>query len=186
MAKERIVLESDSDDTTDESERIELLQIALAEQRRFHDELTASYRGLRNKILYFIGAILAVMTFLYAGATDDAKSVSERLFIPSELYGVIFYFFGLFCLIYALFTLVKGARPDTQWNVPTDTIEEHVIGKVNSKMRQADFLQEIVDEYETSSKLNLTVHGNKSEAIRSSFFPLLIGAIILVVLRFFQ
>lgn len=165
---------------------VDILKASLDEQRRFHDELTSAFRNERNKIVYFIGTILAILTFLYAGATDTTKTVAERLFIPDELYGLIFYFAGLFSLMYALVSLIRGARPDTQWNVPSDVIEESVLNKVDRTMTEQDFLQRLVDEYEQSTSMNLKVHTKKSEAIRTSFFPLLIGAIILIVLRFFQ
>ena len=178
--------ESDSGISVQDENATALLQLALEEQRRFHDELTTSFDGQRNKIVYFIATALAILTFLYSGATDSAKSISERLFIPDELYGIIFYFFGLFSLLYALVELIKGARPDTQWEVPSDAIEQHALGDVNDQISKKAFLQSLVNEYEVSSTKNLTVHGKKSEAIKSAFFPLLIGAIILVVLRFFQ
>lgn len=88
--------------------------------------------------------------------------------------------------MYALVSLIRGARPDTQWNVPSDVIEESVLNKIDGNMTEQEFLQRLVDEYEQSTSINLKVHTKKSEAVRTSFFPLLIGAIILVVLRFFQ
>jgi hypothetical protein len=163
---------------------IEVLRTAVEEQRRFHDELTSSFRSLRTKILSFIGAILALLAFLYASAADAGKNVptADRLFIPDELYGLIFYFVGLACLLYALARLVHGAKPDVQWNVPF----EH---KDYLELKESDerlYLEKLKNEYVSCGQMNITVHEKKSEAIADSFYPLLIGAILLVVLRYFQ
>lgn len=99
----------------DDKEKIEVLQATLVEQQRFHDELTHSFENIKNKIIVYIGAILTVLTFLYSGAIDTSKGVKERLFIPFELYGVVFYFFGLACILYALFVLVRAMKMDIQW-----------------------------------------------------------------------
>lgn len=163
----------------------EVLKVAVDEQRRFHDELTDSFKGLRTKILTFIGATLALLTFLYAGASKDngaALSTQERLFIPHELYGLIFYFAGLACLLYALAKLVHGAKPDATWSVPLE--QDDYIG-LNEK-DEVVFLTKLKDEYVKTTSSNLKVHSKKSAALKDSFYPLLIGAILLVVLRYFQ
>lgn len=64
----------------DESQdSVDILKVSLDEQRRFHDELTSAFRNERNKIVYFIGTILAILTFLYAGATDTTKNCRSTL-----------------------------------------------------------------------------------------------------------
>ncbi|HYH74510.1 MAG TPA: hypothetical protein VD735_00965 [Candidatus Saccharimonadales bacterium] len=164
---------------------VEVLRIAVDEQRRFHDELTASFSSLRSKILYFIGATLAVMTFLYAGASSasgEGAGVRERLFIPDELYGLIFYFVGLACLLYALAKLVHGAKPDARWRVPFEQEEYATLAEQDEKA----YLIKLKDEYVKATAHNLKVHAKKGESITSSFYPLLVGAILLVALRYFQ
>lgn len=164
---------------------VEVLRIAVEEQRRFHDELTSSFRGLRNKTLSFIGATLALLTFLYAGASSSDGgnlTTAERLFIPHELYGLIFYFVGLSCIIYALGKLVHGAKPDAVWSVPLE--QRDYANLIEDDERR--FLQKLKDEYVAKTEENLQVHAKKSEALKDSFYPLLVGAILLVVLRYFQ
>lgn len=163
----------------------DVLEVAVTEQRRLHDELSSSFKGLRTKILTFIGAILALLTFLYAGASaagSDEASVRERLFIPQELYGVIFYFVGLVCLVYALAKLIHGARPGARWHAPLELQDYELLsGKDKQK-----FLLHLKDDYVRTTKENLRTHAEKSEAVQGSFYPLLLGAILLVVLRYFQ
>lgn len=163
-----------------------ILRIALEEQRLFHQELTGAFETQRNRIVYYIGAILAVLTFIYSGALDTSKSTQQKLFIPEELYGMLFYFFAVACIVYALFILVKGMHPNEKWTIFTDTTEQKVLGGVDPKMSERDYLQAMVDGYEQATNDNLRAHARKSQATRAAFFPMLIGAILLVVLRFFQ
>ena len=170
----------------DDKEKIEVLQATLVEQQRFHDELTHSFENIKNKIIVYIGAILTVLTFLYSGAIDTSKGVKERLFIPFELYGVVFYFFGLACNLYALFVLVRAMKMDIQWEVYTDIADRRIVGSVDDNLTKVEYLQEMVNGYEDASEKNLKSHKIKSVAIQNAFLPMIAGAIILVVLRFFQ
>ena len=172
--------------TNKDESAIHILSTTLDEQRRFHDEITKSFDNIKSKIILYIGAILAVMTFLYSSALDGGKTTQERLFIPKELYGVLFYFFGLMCLIYALSVLIRAMRMDTQWEVYTETAERHVVGGVDEKLAHQEYLQEMVNGYETAISKNLRSHRIKSVAIQTAFSPMIAGAIILVVLRLFQ
>lgn len=165
---------------------ISILLTALEEQRRFHDEITSSFDNIKSKIVLYIGAMLAVLTFLYSGALDGSKSMRERLFIPPELYGMLFYFFGLACITYALFVLIRAMRIDTEWEVYTETAERRIIGGVDEKLDQKEYLQEMVDGYELATSKNLKAHKIKAVAIKAAFSPMIGGAIILVVLRFFR
>jgi hypothetical protein len=170
----------------DENEQIEILKSTLAEQQRFHDELTNSFDDTKNRIVVYIGAILAILTFLCSGAIDTSKGVRERLFIPEELYGIIFYFFGLTCILYALFVLVRAMKMDTQWEVYTDTSDRRIIGSIDNRLTKREYLQEMVNGYEDASEKNLKSHKIKYLAVQNAFLPMIAGAIILVVLRFFQ
>ena len=172
--------------TNDEEPSLKVLKVAVNEQRRFHDELTGSFRGLRTKIITFIGAILALLTFLYAGATTtkvpETRSTVDRLFFPSELYGQIFYLVGLTCLIYALAKLVHGAKPDAQWSVPFEQSDFASLKDTDERV----YLEKLKDEYVKATDNNLRMHAKKSEAMKDSFYPMLVGGILLVVLRYFQ
>lgn len=169
------------DDTT-----VDILSTTLEEQRRFHDEITRSFDNMKSKIILYIGAILAVLTFLYSGALDAGKSMKERLFIPDELYGMLFYFFGVACLTFALFVLIRAMRINIQWEIFTETAERRVIGGIDRTMTREQYFQEMVDGYESATNKNLKAHGIKAVALKTAFSPMVGGAIILVVLRFFQ
>lgn len=161
---------------------LEVLRIAVEEQRRFHDELTSSYRSMRLRIITFIGAILALLAFLYSGSTDRNVNTLRRLFIPDTQYGMIFYFLGLGFLLYALAKLVHGARPNGRWGVPIDL---HSLESLDEK-DTVKYLMKLKNEYIKVARDNMSEHAKKHEALRDSFYPLLIGAILLVVLKYFQ
>lgn len=165
---------------------VSILLIALDEQRRFHDEIKHSFDNLKSKVVLYIGATLAILTFLYSGALDESKGMRERLFIPVELYGMLFYFFGLACLAYALFILIRSMRAVAQWEVFTDTADRRIINGIDEKLTQREYLQDMVDGYEKATANNLREHKLKYDAAKNAFSPMIGGAIILVVLRFFQ
>lgn len=165
---------------------ISILSVALDEQRRFHDELTHSYDTIKSKTVLYIGAILAVLTFLYSGALNESKTMRERLFIPAELYGMLFYFFGLACIAYALFILIRSMRSVVRWEVYTDITEKRVVNGIDEELGQREYLQDMVDGYEGATERNLKLHAAKYDAIKNAFSPMVGGAIILIVLRFFQ
>ena len=161
----------------------ESIRLYIEEQRRYHDELTHSFSVQKTRIYAYIGAILAVLAFLYSGALDENKTTTrEKLFIPDELYGQVFYAFGLFLLLYALGKLVQGARPNSIWTV---ALQSKDYKKVESKS-EGEYLVELKDYYEDARSSNIVQYSEKHEALRDSFYPMLLGAIILVVLRYFQ
>lgn len=160
----------------------ESLKTYIEEQRRYHAELTSSYLGKTTKIITYIGAILALLAFLYSGALDSTKPTFERLFIPAELYGKIFYAFGLFLLLYALGKLIHAARPAGQWTV---AVQSKDVKAVESMTEEA-YLLKLKDDYENARRDNIALNDTKHYAIRDSYYPMLIGAIVLIVLRYFQ
>lgn len=158
------------------------LGIYITEQRRFHDELTSSFNTARGRITTYIGVILAFLAFLYSGALDSDKTATEKLFIPPELYGQIFYSTGLFMLLYALGRLIHGSRPNGSWDV---AFQSEDCGEIES-VNEARYLVKLKNDYESARAKNITTYNKKYEAIKDSFYPLLLGAIILIVLRYFQ
>lgn len=161
----------------------EAVKLYIEEQRRYHDELTNSYLGKTRKIITYIGAIFALLAFLYAGALDPHKHTTKaKLFIPDQLYGQIFYAFGLFLLLYALGKLIHAARPAGAWTV---AIQSKDVEAVES-WTEEEYLVKLKNDYEDARKDNIELNDTKHDAIRESYYPMLLGAIILIVLRYFQ
>ena len=160
----------------------ETLKTYIAEQQRYHDELTRNYQHKQTKIVTYIGAILAFLAFLYSGALNSAEPTLIRLFIPEELYGQIFYVAGLFMLIYALSKLIHGARPNGEWTVAINSKDVKMVEETS----EDDYLLKLKDDYESARSDNIIQNNKKHLAIRDSFYPMLMGAIIMIVLRYFQ
>lgn len=158
------------------------LKLYIEEQRRYHDELTAANITIRNKITTYIGVILALLTFLYSGALDKTKPTLERLFIPPELYGKIFYFFGLFFVFYSISRLVHASRPNGTWSVAVDSKDTELIESIHEE----EYLVKLKNDYELARSENVVQYDKRFIAFKDSFYPLLLGAIILIVLRYFQ
>ena len=72
------------------------------------------------------------------------------------------------------------------WEVYTDTSDRRIIGSIDNRLTNREYLQEMVNGYEDVSEKNLKSHKIKSLAVQNAFLPMIAGAIILVVLRFFQ
>lgn len=154
----------------------------IEEQRRYHDELTSANIAVRTKTVTYIGAALAFLAFIYSGALDASKTTLERLFIPEELYGRIFYFFGLFLVLYALGKLAYSSRPNGSWTVAVDSKDVKAI----EDMSEEDYLIKLKDNYENARQDNVRQYSAHWTALKDAFYPLLLGAIILIVLRYFQ
>lgn len=152
---------------------ISILQTTLEEQRQFHAEITSSFENIKSKTVLYIGAILAILTFLYSGALNEEKSMRERLFIPVELYGMLFYFFGLACIAYALAILVRSMMKAPQWEVYTETADRRIIGGIDATLSRKEYLQEMVDGYENATNSNLKAHRVKYDALKNSFSPMI-------------
>ncbi len=158
------------------------LRIYINEQRHFHDELTTANLSLKNKIATYIGAILAFMAFLYVGALDESKTVLERLFIPDELYGKIFYAAGLLFLLMALGKLINGSRPNGTWSVGYESSDINSI----EIMKEEDYLIKLKNDNDNARKSNILQYNSKFTSLKDSFYPMLLGATIMIVIRYFQ
>lgn len=160
----------------------EALKLYVAGQQKFHDELTTAHIGVINRIVTYIGAVLAFLTFLYIGALDTTKSVAERLFIPDELYGKIFYVAGLFFILLALGRLIHGFRPNGTWSVGFRSSDINEI----EEMDEEAYLIKLKNDNDEARKSNISQYEKAFGSLKAAFYPLLIGAIVLIVLRYFQ
>jgi hypothetical protein len=154
---------------TDDEEVI--LRIAIEEQRRVYDWLCVSYEQARVKILAFLGGGLALMTFLYS---------DRRLFIPHEVYGKIFYFVGLGLILGALGILFHALRA-MPWEFPIETKD---LKKLPTK-KKVKYLEYTKERYLICYDINIKAYETKQKYLNMAFYPLIFGAIILVVLNLF-
>lgn len=154
----------------------------IRQQERFHDELTAEKNRIKTKNYTYIAAIFTFFAFIYSSALNDSKPVQDRLFIPDELYGIIFYAAGLFFLMYALGKLIHGARPYGVWYVGYESEDAEAV----ETMSEDDYMVKLKNDNETAHERNIAQYNKHYIAVKDSFYPMVIGAIVLVVLRYFQ
>lgn len=154
----------------------------IDEQDKWHNELTTANNGAKAKIMTYIGVILGLLVFLYSSALDAKKDYLERLFIPDELYGRIFYSVGLFLLLFALGKLIHGARPNGEWHVGYKSSDSKRV----EGMSEEEYLIKLKNDNDKARECNMNAYNKRWTTIKDSFYPMLIGAIIMVVLRYFQ
>lgn len=149
----------------------EILNITIEELRRTLSWLDEAYNRVKTKTLTFIGAGLALLTFLYA---------SGDIFFPAEAYGQIFYSIGLALIISAVIMLFASMWPRT-WLF---TVDAEDLDDMNFEDK-THYLQYVKDNYLKAYKANSTTYAKNHKILHMAFFPLVIGAIILVVLKIF-
>jgi hypothetical protein len=155
-----------------------ILQLTIEELRRTYDWLDSAYVRLKTKTLTFLGAGLAVLTFLYNGGNT---------FIPHETYGIIFYFGGLILLLSALALLLIALLP-RHWEFSVEIPDIEAISFPSKKdflENEQAYLEYIKNRYVTAYKMNISTYEANQKLLNLSFYPLVLGAIILTVLRMF-
>jgi Ca2+/Na+ antiporter len=156
-----------------------LLEVAVDELRRAYDELDKDYDQVRVKALTFLGGGLALLTFLYSGKTHSGK---VDLFIPHQVYGMVFYFGGLVFVLFAIALLFYTLKP-VYFREPTENEE---IEKLDERHRTKNsYLVFLKEEYSKCLEHNGDQYSQKQKLLNIAFFLLVTGAIILLVLKQF-
>jgi len=163
----------ESVDPEKEKIQIDVLEIAIAEQRRVSDWISTNYEQVRVKILTFLGGGLGALTFLYSNGD---------LFIPGQVYGKIFYFAGLGMVIASLTILITSLRP-RRWEFTIEDKELLRIHKVESKL---EYLKYVRDKYMECYTINISAYEYKQKLFNISLYPLIFGVIILVIIKLFN
>jgi hypothetical protein len=157
--------------TTEDGKKA-VLRIAIDEQRLVAQKLHEDYYQMKTRILTYLGGGLAVLTFLYSRA--------DGTFIPDETYGKIFYFAGLGMMVMAISLLLYALTP-AEWEVPTENVKLELLEGDND----LEYLAYVKLRYVACYKTNIRAYTTKQKLLNTSFFPLIFGAIILVVLNIF-
>ena len=153
----------------DDADRIEVLELSLDELRIIYARLDDSIATIRVRILTFLGAGLALLSFLYGGGD---------LFIPPERYGKVFYFLGLGLVIASLTFLLQAVRPNP-WAVPI----ESKLTKLGRYTSRREMLEMMIEEYIEAMMANIVKHEKKAQQYSTGFILLLWGGILLLVIK---
>lgn len=163
--------------TNSTSSKRDILLTALEEQRRTYDWLNSGFRNAGTRALTYVAGGLATMTYLY---TSDSSSMdlTSRLFIPEATYGKIFYFIGVALVAFGLYSMVRAIMPK-KYELPT---EQKQLTKLQFRSEEK-FLEYMIARYASCFESNVQSYAERSKHIDQGFFPLVFGAIILVVIK---
>lgn len=161
------------------SASVDVLRIAVSELKHSYDELSKHSSEIKIKILTFIGAGIALVTYLYGSNQPDNATALQILFFPKELYGQMFYAAGSILFFGALMRLVFGAHPKGDWEVPTE------ISKLKnlSEDDEIKYLEYVKKRYIKSYKNNVNLYESRVKVLAQAFYPFLFGAIILLAIK---
>ena len=160
-----------SEQSTDDRDRAYILELMISEIRRADDWVNDGYKRVKTKTLTFLGGSFALLTFLYADGVT---------FIPKEVYGKIFYFAGLGLILGGMIALFVSLHP-RRWEFSLESKDLPRLIK-GSKL---EYLEHVKDRYLFAYKANLKTHDKNAILLNRSFYPLILGATILVVLKIF-
>lgn len=144
-------------------------ELLLEELRIIYSRLDEALSTAKTRILTFLGAGLALLSYLYG---------SGSLFIPEQRYGVVLYFIGLGLVIAGMGFLLRGLRTSF-WSVPLET----KLLKMHRYKTHLELLEELIDEYTECLTSNIVRYEAKVSSLNSGFFSLLCGAILLLVIK---
>ncbi|HEY1644781.1 MAG TPA: hypothetical protein VGF75_00145 [Candidatus Saccharimonadales bacterium] len=161
------------------AERIKSLELAIEEQRRDYDVVKHLYSRAQTKIISFLTAGFVLLGFLYSNVSSNT-SLSAKLFIPKEPYGVIIYFISLAAYLSSLMMLLLALKPRS-WSTAFDDEQEDII------MQQGyeEYLIYMKKRYLRCSRINTKSYNAKSGLLDMSLLPMLVGGIMLLILKTF-
>ena len=147
------------------------LETMIEELRRMNDWVDHAYQRVKTKTLTFLGGGLAVLTFLYSNG---------ETFIPTETYGRIFYFCGLGAVLGAIIMLFAALLP-RMWEFSIESKDIDTVEKYSG----VEYLKYVKDRLFLTYRTNIETYDKNQRLLNRSFYPLVFGAIILVVLKIF-
>jgi len=160
-------------------QRMRSLELGIEEQRRDHEVFNTLYAQAKTKNFTFLAAALALLGFLYGATPEGAKTLSEKLFIPQEPYGVIIYFLSLAAFLGSIGALLYALRAQP-WSTAYDNNQEDCIA--DDYERYLEYMKKC---YLASSAINMSSYKRKQNMLDMTFMPLLAGGILLLVLKTF-
>lgn len=154
----------------DEKAKFRLLFHECREQLR---EINAICKELRNRMLLFLTADLALLAYCFTNLAEC---------LPEELYGIIFFAIGVGCLIASLCVIVAHFCVAKLWLPPHDLVG---VEKIKSLKYEKEALQTITNNYQSSCK-DARHRLNKHVLVANlALILFLIGAAIIMIIKLF-
>jgi len=157
----------------------EVLRIAIEEQRLAAQKLDDAYNHMKSRVVTYLGGGLAAVLFLYSRQGTNAHP-ADALFIPTEIYGQIFYFLAVAIFIVSIGLLLLALTPGL-WEMPTEQKELRSLAEKN----ELTYLKYVKNRYCECFETNIKTYNHKQRLLNTAFYPLIFSVIILVVLNLF-
>jgi len=154
------------------------LQLALEEQRRDYDVLHGLNESTKVRTITFLAAGLGVLAYLYT--TGDTTSLKKQLFMPDEIYGVVFYAVGLLLLVGSIVCMMIALVKNREWHTAYENDQNEELLKDYKK-----YILYMHKRYTKISRSNGKQYEGRRYLLNTSFLPLVIGATILLLLKTF-
>lgn len=163
--------------------KIASLELLIDEQRRDFDTVSRLYETTSAKNYSLIALALGLMGYLYAfqQPNTDGKSsdLMQKLFIPSEAYGIIIYAISLMLIVVAIALLIAALK-SRKWS----TAYEDAYDKSNMNDYET-YLEYMSHRYKIALATNANSLNKKQFFVESALWPLIIGGILLLLLKTF-
>lgn len=163
------------------SEDDSALRLIIDEQRRDYDYLLKIYdrAGAKENVLLAAGyGIVAYLYSSYSGSVNgNSAGIIDRLFIPSQDYGLIIYMIAAAFFIYGLFKLTLNVFGDSRWETAYET------SKKSYSKDSYNVAAYIKKRYDAAHKINLESYIKRKSDLKLCFYCILISAIILIVIK---
>jgi hypothetical protein len=159
-------------------ERTRSLELAIEEQRKDGDLLRRLHESVKVKNITFLAASLGLAAYLYT--SNLGGNIQQRLFIPKEPYGVIFYGLGLILLLFAVGVLMVALGKVRNWHTAYEDDQDSRL--MND---YEEYLSYMNQRYTTISTINGSCYEKQRYLVNLSFFPMVLGATILLLLKTF-
>jgi hypothetical protein len=150
----------------------EVNEVVIEELRRVYDHICRDYNEASVKILAHVGGTLGLLAYLYSGG---------NLFIPDQTYGRVFYATGIGLVLIPVSFLIYTLRANV-WTLP---ISRKEIAELDNAYTKTKFLEHTKGMYMKALDEDIPLHNRKQIMLNKLTIPLLAGATILLVLKYF-
>lgn len=150
-----------------------MVEASIEELRREFDWFHSNYSSVRSKVLIFLGAEFAFLSYFFG--------TNGFMIFPKELYGIILFFVGLIACIIAL-SLLLIAIQTVHWELPPES-------KVYRDLkfdRYIDYLLYTKNRYIESIAVNSAYCEHKHMLLNTAFIFLLLGVTLLMIIKNFS
>jgi hypothetical protein len=154
------------------------LKTIVEEQRRDYDYLLRIYERAGAKENVLLTATFGILAYLYyTGPDGETTSIAQRLFVPTEDYGLVIYVIAAAFFVYGLFKLMFNVFGGNVWETAYEST------KTDHRDDSTETLRYFKKRYDKCHTTNLNSYQKRIKDLRFCFYCILLSAIILIVIK---